>query len=143
MPGGRVYVINSPNLVLAVQKHPKRLSFSYLQSVFTVGMAGLSKNTAVALQENVHGEEDKPSLFFDGMKVTHRELKPGDGLDEMSQVAAHQLADAMDLFEKKSVGSVELWSWINNEMTVSLTDSIYGPKNPFRDPAIVKAFLWV
>ena len=72
MPGGRVYVINSPVLVLAVQRQPKTLSFWFLEATFAVGMAELSKEVKVALLENVHGEDERPSLFMDGMKVVHQ-----------------------------------------------------------------------
>lgn len=49
MPGGRVYVVKPPDLVLAVQRQPSKLSFWFLEAAFAVGMAGLTKEAAVAL----------------------------------------------------------------------------------------------
>lgn len=64
LPGGRVYIINSPALVLAVQRQPKKLSFWAVEATFAVGLAGLSKYAEKELQDNVTGEEPRPSLFM-------------------------------------------------------------------------------
>ena len=141
MPGGKVYVINSPDLVLAVQKQPKKLSFWFLEATFTVGMAGLSKEAAVALQDNVHGEEGKPSLFMDGMKATHKELKPCEGLDQMSLTAVQELAASINILAVEESEPLDLWHWVHHELVKSTTDSVYGPKNPLRDPKMIDAFL--
>lgn len=141
MPGGKVYVINSPDLVLAVQRQPKKLSFWSLEATFTVGMAGLSKEAAAALQDNVHGENDQPSLFMDGMRATQKELKPCEGLDRMSLIAVQQLAASMARLCQSTTMQMDLWHWVNRELMASTTYSAYGPKNPFKDPDIVDAFL--
>ncbi len=141
MPGGRVYVVNSPDLVLAVQRQPKKLSFWFLQVTFAVGMAGLSKEAAMALQDNVQGEDDRPSLFMDGMRATHKELKPCEGLDQLTLAAVQKLTQSMESFPSNGPVQMDLWYWVSHAMIASTTDSVYGPKNPFRDPNIVDAFL--
>lgn len=50
------------------------------------------------------------------------------------------MAASMDKFESKEMGQVELWSWVNHETTLSITESVYGPKNPFRDQDVEQAF---
>lgn len=141
MPRGRVYVINSPDLVLAVQRQPKKLSFWFLEATFTVGMAGLSKEAAVALLENVHGEDDRPSLFMEGMRATQKELQPCEGLEQMSLIAVQKLAASIEMLPKDESTQLDLWHWVNRELIASTTDSVYGPKNPFRDPEVIEAFL--
>lgn len=141
MPRGRVYVINSPDLVLAVQRQPRKLSFWLIQTSFVVKMTGLSQKAAKVLQRNVLGEGGKPSLFGDGMLATHKMLNPCDGLNQMAAVAAQKIAASMDELEDRSVGQIELWGWVNHEITLSITESVYGPKNPFRDPEVEQAFL--
>lgn len=141
MPRGKVYVINSPDLVLAVQKQPKKLSFWFLEATFTVGMAGLSKEAAIALQDNVHGDDDRPSLFMDGMRATHKELKPCEGLDQMSLTAVRKLAASINRLIEDGPMQTDLWHWVEHEMIASTTDSVYGPENPFRNSEIVDAFL--
>lgn len=134
-------MINSPDLVLAVQRQPKKLSFWFLEATFTVGMAGLSKEAAIALQDNVHGDDDRPSLFMDGMRATHKELKPCEGLDQMSLIAVRKLALSISRLVEDDSMQTDLWHWVEHELIGSTTDSVYGPKNPFRDPEIVNAFL--
>lgn len=145
-------MINSPDLLLAVQRYPKKLSFWFLQAVFAARMAGLSKVAAMALQDNVHGEDKKPSLFMDGAEATHKALKPCQGLDEMTLTAVQRLAVSMEelargttvLSSGKAEGECmqkDLWHWVNQALMVSTTDSIYGPKNPYQDPTICDAFL--
>ena len=141
MPGGRVYVINSPDLVLAVQRQPKTVSFWFIEATFAVGMGGLSKEAAKALQDNIHGEDDKSSLVMDAMRVIHQDLMPSPGLDQMSLVAAQKLAASVDVLTKNGTVEIELWQWINHELVASITDGVYGPKNPYRNPDIIDAFL--
>ena len=130
-------------MVLAVQRQPTKLSFWLIQTSFAVRMAGLSQKAAKALRGNVLGEGSKPSLFGDGMLATHKLLKPCDELNQMTAVATRKITASMENFEKETVGPIELWSWVNHEMTLSITESVYGPKNPCRDPEVEQAFLLV
>lgn len=143
MPEGRVYVINSPDLVLAVQRQPKKLSFWLIQTSFAAGMAGLSQKAAKAFQENVLGEGSRPSLFGDGMSATQKMLKPCDELIHMTAVSTRKIPTSMDRFEEGTVGRIGLWSWVNHETILSITESVYGPNNPYRDPEVEQAFLLV
>jgi len=141
MPQKRVYIINSPELAVALQKVPQKLSFWLVEAIFTVGMAGLSKHAAVALQDNTLGTEDRPSLFMDGMMEFHKHLTPGDGLNEMTRASTDALAEALATqFAGNGTHSIELWAWIQRELTKSITRGVYGPKNPYSDPAVVEAF---
>lgn len=141
MPGGRVYIVNSPDLVLAVQKQPKKLSFWFIEATFATGMAGLSKKAAKAIQENVHGDNGQSSLFMEGMMAMHRDLRPGDALDQMTFVAVQKIAASMSELGTEDGKPIELWNWVNHNFMASTTDSVYGPKNPFQDPEIAQAFL--
>lgn len=145
MPGGRVYVINSPSLILALQKVPKKLSFWHVEATFTVGMAGLHGHAAKALTQNINGEEDigGPSLFGEGMTKLHAGLKPGEVLQSITRDGVNRLASSIDKLGGQSDTVIELSQWITEEVMASITDSIYGPKNPFKDPAISKAFVYV
>jgi hypothetical protein len=142
MPKNRVYIINSSTLAVALQKLPKKLSFWFVEAIFTVGMAGLSKNAAQALHDNTLGTEDRPSLFMDGMMEFHKHLTPGEGLDEITRVSAKSLAESIgkQFVGKGATHSVELWTWIHKEMTMAITQGAYGPQNPYNDPEIADAF---
>lgn len=141
MPSGRVYIVNSPDLVLSVQKLPKKLSFWFVEAIFAVRMGGVSKHAANALQDNTLGIEDRPSLLLDGMLSLHKNLKPGKGLDDLTRVGASVLARSIaEDFAGRSTTTVELWSWVYKMMMRSITEATYGPKNPYNDPGVPEAF---
>ena len=59
--------------------------------------------------------------------------------DEWS--SAQKLAESMGRFEVGDAKPIELWSWVNHALMASTTGSVYGPKNPFKDPEIGNAYL--
>lgn len=140
MPSGRVYIVNSPELALSVQKHPKKLSFWFIEATFATGMAGLSKKATEVLLDNIHGENNQQSLFMDGMLALHKDLKPGEDLDQMILSAVQELGASMDTLIHNG-GPLRLWDWVNMKFMASTTRSVYGPQNPFRDPKVAQAFL--
>ena len=141
MPNGRVYIINSPDLVLAVQKQSKKLSLWFIEATFAQRMAGLSDAAAKTLLDNVHGENGQPSLFSDGMLAMHRELRPSEKLDEMTSTAVQKLAASMSKLGTGDEASIDLWRWVSMNFMTSTTFSVYGLKNPFRNPELAQAYL--
>ena len=109
MSGGRVYIVNSPDLVLEVQKQPTKLSFWFIEATFATGMAGLSMKAANAIRENVHSENGQPSLFMEGMMAMHRNLKPGEGLDKIKSAAVQKLVACMGELETEHGEPIDLW----------------------------------
>ncbi|KAL8784395.1 MAG: hypothetical protein Q9213_003995 [Squamulea squamosa] len=141
MPSGRVYIVNSPDLAIAVQKHPKKLSFWFIEATFATRVAGLSKGATEAIQDNIHGENGQPSLFMDGMLAMHKDLKPSENLDRMIHTAVQKLAASMDMLSLDQGEPTELWGWVNMNFMTSTTHSIWGPRNPFQDPMVAQAYL--
>ncbi|KAM3083783.1 hypothetical protein ACMFMF_001148 [Clarireedia jacksonii] len=141
MPSGRVYIINSPELVLAVQRVPKKLSFWHVEATFAVKMAGLSGDTGRMMMHNASGEEDGESIFAEGMIELHKQLKPSEQLTNITREAAKILACSIGGFEEQGLTHVDLGTWIIQEIMASVTTSFYGPKNPYRDPEVAQAFL--
>ena len=140
MPAGKVYVATSPELTLAVQRHPKALSFWYLGALFGKRLAAVSQDTGDKMMANVHGEEEGPSFFWDAITFTVKILKPGPGLDGMNRVMVQSVASLMDELAGKGQESFDLWEWIRHVMTMATTESVYGPLNPYRDRAVEEAF---
>ncbi|KAL9122802.1 MAG: hypothetical protein Q9187_000647 [Circinaria calcarea] len=140
MPGGKIYVVNSPDLAVAVQRHPKTLSFWYLEALFGQRLAALSKEAGTKLMTNVQGEEGEISLFLDGIKFLAKILKPGEGLDHMNRVALQSIAASLAKFEGDGSSRVDLWEWIRHEVTMATTESTYGRMNPYRQEEVETAF---
>lgn len=75
------------------------------------------------------------------MKCLHDELNPSEELDRLSRMAAQRIAVSVEQLREQGLRKIELWTWIKREIIVSVTDSIYGPTNPFKDSEVVNAFL--
>lgn len=141
MPGGRLYVVNSPDLVISVQRQPRMLSFWYLEAKFTTVLGGLSKRTGEMLRSNVHGEHGKQGLFLDGMRASHNAIISGEELRRMSHAAVQMIAEALDRLEAdEGTRNIDLWKWVEHEMMLVTTGSFYGPKNPYRNEKVEKGF---
>jgi hypothetical protein len=137
MVGGRLYVVTDPNLIATVQRHYKELSFWFLEGAFTVKLGGLTKDGAQRLTQNATGREAGASLLIDGMKAIH--VAMNSGLYAMIQVATEIVVVAMDMLEEKGVAEVDLWQWIDRNVSSMTTGAVYGPLDPYRDPAIASS----
>ena len=144
MLNGQVYVVNSPELVLAVQRHPKTVSFWFIEAKFTAILGGMSPSTSDKLLEHVEGAPGTRSLLVEGMKVTHQAMMPGKELDRMMETAVQTMASSLDRFgASNGARGIDLWSWVQNEVTITTTESVYGSMNPYRDPEVASSFWYV
>ncbi|CAG8979477.1 hypothetical protein HYALB_00012077 [Hymenoscyphus albidus] len=139
MPAGKVYVVSSPDVAREVQRHSKTLSFPWIEAIFGVSVAGLSKEGAALVFNNVQGEGGEHGIFFDGLKLMINILKPGVALDEMNKTMLESVSDTMSEFDEGPISEdIDLWAWIKHMMILAATDAIYGPGNPFKDPQLEK-----
>lgn len=138
---GRVYVVNSPELVLSCQRLPKTVSFWFVEGKFTAKLGGMSKEASERIVENLHGEQVDHSLLVKGIRATHQAMMPGQEVDAMVQVTSQMIATALEQFEMKpEARRINLWKWVQHEMTIATTESVYGPMNPYRDPEVEEGF---
>lgn len=137
MPAGRTYVVTSPDLVQAVQRHPKAISFWWIAVIFGARLAALSEQGKKTLFHNVEGEKGDSSMFMDGLRLITRSLKPGPALDDMNREMGTSLCK---VFEHMNSGTSDLWEFVKHAMTIATTDAVYGPMNPYRDPKVEAGF---
>ena len=57
MPGAKMYIVTSPELIQAVQKQPKTLAFPPIEAKFAHQICGTSAETHEILMKNVNGDE--------------------------------------------------------------------------------------
>ena len=140
MPRGKVYVINSPNLAISVQRLPTKISFWHVEAIFTGSLAGLSPFATKTLANNVHSEDGQPSYLREGMANAHAAMKPGEVLTITTKSAAEMLAASIGRLQQKSTAQIELGRWVTDELMAAVTGSIFGSRNPYRDPEIGRSF---
>lgn len=137
LPGSRLYVVNATPLITAVQRQFKTLAFPPLEAKLAMSICGTSKTANDILSTNVNGDEGFWGYSITFYKAIHTPLSPGPELDAMNRVMAQKVATSIDRLEENIVN---LFEFIRHEITLASTDSVYGPKNPFKTPAIEESF---
>ncbi|KAF2198497.1 cytochrome P450 [Delitschia confertaspora ATCC 74209] len=138
MPGSRIYVVNSAALISNVQRQFKVLAFPPLEAKLSAKVCASSKTAHEILMTNVNGDEG-----YWGYSITFHNailpgLSPGPGLDAMNRVMVQKISASADRLEKPR--TVWLYEFIKHEIALATTDSVYGPANPFKDPAVEQGF---
>jgi hypothetical protein len=87
---------------------------------------------------NVNGDEGHWGYSVTFYKMIHTPLAPGPELDAMNRVMAQRVTASIDALQAPK--TTPLFEFVRKEITLATTDSVYGPKNPFKDPAISEAF---
>ncbi|KAI4087254.1 MAG: hypothetical protein LQ344_006937 [Seirophora lacunosa] len=138
--GMKVYVVNSPDLIQAVQKHAKALSFNPFVSFMSPRIFGCGKEATALINENIDGNWGYLSETAIGM---HAALAPSESLDWMTKTMLDKLMDFVDpLAASKSGTELNLYKWVRSVFTVSSTEATYGPKNPFNHVPDLEDAFW-
>ena len=147
--GSKLYVITSTELISAVQRQPKTLAFPPVGVKFAMSLAGSSKEANRIATDNINGEDGDYGLSMDFNKVVYPALSPGKPLEAMYRVIVPRIKGALDNL-RSGVGQegvettkIELASWVRHELTVAISDCVYGPGNPFRNRQVEDAFWYV
>lgn len=138
MPGQRIYVVNSVSLIPTLQRQIKTIAFAPIEAqaaatVMGVGPAG----NAIIGSDQMLEDGSYLSTFVPSIQPA---MAPGPGLDAINGAAIRYISDSLETFRGKGPTTVELFSWVRRELFMATTESIYGPRNPFRDPALEKAW---
>lgn len=142
MPWSKVYIVNSPSLVAAADRHSKTVSFAPYVVQFAKRILLSSPKGLDALAANLHEEDGAWGCRPETFKAMHVALAPGEDLD----CTTRNMLDGVSLL----LGSVDttsnqknfdLFSWVRKLITRASTDAIYGAsKNPFQDAAVEAGF---
>lgn len=140
-----MYIVNSPDLAVAVQRNSKTLSFSAYAVKLAARVCGLSSQATEILADNVGGEKGPGgfSATFNG--VVHSKLALGPALEQLFQVTLPALAASVDELATRSAAALPpepmaLTEWLSHTITIAASDAVYGPGNPLRDRATEQAF---
>ncbi|OJD13380.1 hypothetical protein ACJ73_09208 [Blastomyces percursus] len=138
IPGKRIYIVNSPSLIPQLQRLIKTVAFVPVEAQAAEAVMGVGPAGNAIISSDKMLENDSYLSTF--VPSTHPALAPGPGLDAISCAVSRHLSDSMEKVSKGSPVTVELFSWVRGEIFRSITESTYGPKNPFRDPVLEEAW---
>lgn len=132
----KLYVVNSASLVAAVQRNHKTISFDPFLTAAANRLSGITGDGLKLLQETENGGGGINNKVLHSM---HPALL-GSGLDIMNKNMIKILKASIDELEPDQT-SIDLHLWCRHAIAVASTDAVYGPLNPYKDPAVESA-LW-
>lgn len=143
LPWKRLYIVTSPEVVAAIDRQPKTLSFGPLAIEFTKRIAMPSKQAHDVLTEDFLAGKGTRSFYADRVRTMNAALGPGLGLEN---TIADMLSSSLQLLDSTYAPTrnpeVDLFSWTKSLVTQISTNAVYGSRmNPFKDP-LVESSLW-
>ena len=131
----KFYVITSPDLMQAVQRNAKTLSFEPLLLFSAKNIAGISNPKTLDLLK----ETDAGGRGL-GPKIMHA-MTPtliGKSLDLMN---IHMIRLIQPFIEKLGDSSTfDLYEWCKDATTAASSEATYGPMNPYKDKQVQDAW---
>lgn len=145
LPGYRIYIINSPDLVAAVQHHPKALMPEPFTAKHVAQVFELSKEAEKIWFDNVDLAKGDWGLNYEVVKGIRNALTLGSS--DLDQISRRMLRKMTSSFEQLSFGetgeagkTVPLMDWLRTELTMAVTSAIYGTTDPFQDQDVQNGF---
>ncbi|KZM21372.1 Cholesterol 7-alpha-monooxygenase [Ascochyta rabiei] len=129
MPFQRLYVVHAPNLIQVIQS--KANAQTFVPNLLDFGMLFSGLNT-----ESQNILRSAFGLKGNGFTMSvHKYLLSGPSLKTATKAAVDRLtASVPNSFTRNNRGGLQ--EMIRHELTLALTGAIYGPENPYDDPAI-------
>lgn len=144
LPGTKLYIVTTVELIQAIQKQSKVLDFHPILVKFAARACGVSKRSHDIAMRNLDGGEDigQHSLFRETNAETKKALSPGQCLDKMNQIMVQKIVESFSniIPPDNNHSNLMLEKFIISSITSATTESIYGPDNPFKDSSVQDAF---
>ena len=135
LPGARLYIVNSLDLVPVVQRQWRTLLFAPIQVKAAQAGMGVSKDAISILDHDLVTEHG----FINGMvKVTHPTMINGPSLNALNAKAFQIFNEALSQFTTPT--TIAMSEWIGSQIMRATTDAVYGPSNPMRDTRNIDAW---
>lgn len=137
LPFSRIYVVNSTELIPALQKQWRFISFSAI-SADAGFLVGISKEGNELLHRDLTSEH---GFINTSRNSSMSAMGPGKELDSINRDAIELFAQDMDGLRANGIPTrTGLWEWAREIMIKSTTEAVWGPQNPYRDAAVAEAW---
>lgn len=97
------------------------------------------QTNAIVAKEATKEKDAFMADIHDGM---YEILGPGQELERMTKVTIETLGAYFDELSSEKGLSIDLFAWIRRVFSISSTDAVYGPDNPFRHHADLEDAFW-
>ncbi|KAI0402398.1 hypothetical protein F4802DRAFT_375393 [Xylaria palmicola] len=137
LPGTRVYVINKTELIPALQRQWRAVSFTPIIAGSGPAVMGMSDEASEILLRDMQSDDN---YVVGSAPTISQAMGPGPSLDSMNKGAVGVMAAVMQERREKGTHVINFWDWTRHEILMATTEAIYGPQNPYRDPEIESAW---
>lgn len=131
-----MYIVNSTELIPLLQKQWRTVSFAAIaaDAGHTVGM---SKEANEIMHRDLTSEH---GFSVSWPRYIVPAMSPGKDLDAINRRSVEVLADEMKTLKTRGTVKLGLSQWSRQMMVTATTEAVWGPQNPYRDPAVVNAW---
>lgn len=131
-----MYIVNSTELIPLLQKQWRTVSFAAIaaDAGFTVGM---SKEAVRVMHQDLTNEH---GFSVSWPRFIIPAMSPGKDLDAINRRSVEVLANEMKTLKANGTVRLGLSRWSRQSMVTATTEAVWGPQNPYRDPAVVEAW---
>lgn len=115
------------------------LSFGPIMSQAIGNIAGTSDVTNKAMTQDVLTDQ---GFLLGFNKAIYHTMAPGASLKKLTARAASTFLTLIDDLKNNSnePRQISLFTWARSAVLHGTSDAVYGPQNPFQDPAIESAW---
>lgn len=132
-----MYILNSPDLAVALQRNSKTLSFQAYGAKFAAKVCGLSPKATKIVTPNIHGDEGSTGFGAAFLNVVHSKLALGPSLNQLIRTANLGIAASVDKLDSEKPIRIDLMQWLRHAITlITATDAAYGPSK-FDDTPVI------
>lgn len=132
----KVYVITSPELVPAVKRAHRNMSFDPLITRTAKCIGGLKGSGLELIRSKAQSGQ---GLGHETI-IAIRPTLVGDALDQLNETMIHVLQGSIEELKSDGAKPVDLCDWCRHAMTVASTDAVYGKLNPYSRKSVRDAF---
>lgn len=141
----KIYVVTLPELITAVQRNTKSMSFTPLVAAVSERLLQVDKKDMVIVKDNMNRERGNFGYMRDLHNTHHKLLSPGASLNRMRDEALREISHFLNETDRDSSGVVvDLYAWNRHVFTQSSASAVWGQMNPFKvQPELEDAFWYV
>ena len=140
----KIYVINEPDLVVAVRRNSKNLLFTPVLPGMIPRFFDVDKDVIYSTAKNMQDEGGDWINAHPLYMSNYVQLVAGPNLDIIIRKMQTALTPLMDQLQKQTKGDedavIGLYAWIKKSSGLASADAFYGQENPFKlQPELIDA----
>jgi hypothetical protein len=144
----KTYVVNSPDLAVAVLRNSKNLLFSPMLAAVIPRLFDVGDDVASVVKKHMRGSDGEWLNTHPINMANSVQVLPGPNLDSMIRKMQQTLNPFMNQLQEQSMSDedtvIGLFAWTKKHFGLASTEAIYGRENPFKlQSKLLDAFWYV